>query len=149
MKTKAKPKLGELKKDISTKQIIKLIKATADELGLPMPSRKALMNNLLPTGIVMPIIIEKDDLQLWIDREYIAYSNIDEPNVKYVYATRGHLNEEIRDYGTLSKVPPCILNSFQHMKKFMAENERKYFVSQRFFSSEFEDGRNVCWGRKL
>lgn len=43
-------------------------------------------------------LISDGEIQLWVDRLYIAYSRMDECKVHYVYLTDKHIEEEYRSY---------------------------------------------------
>ena len=52
---------------------------------------------LIAEGLNAPLLFENGDYRLWIDLYYIAVEKLDAGCLVYVYITRHHIAEEIRD----------------------------------------------------
>ena len=50
-----------------------------------------------------PIILSNDIYQMWIDKYYIAYSELLSDKVKYVYLSKQHIKEEYEAYKEAAK----------------------------------------------
>ena len=75
--------------------VIKKAEIVAKEIGIELGDKKKLYKRV-KEGTNIPIIINSNGYQLWIDRRYIAYSSNDEILVHYVHATYDHAKEEVK-----------------------------------------------------
>ena len=73
--------------------------------------------------------------QLWFEKHYIAYSNIDDPEVHYAYVTDRHIFEEDQSYEHVSAmrdndavIPRPIRDQFKFALQIMIEDDKNYVI---------------------
>lgn len=95
-----------------------------DELSAKISKRRAI-----------PFVISDSYIQLWVDKLYIAHSDIDDPNVHYVYLTDKHIDEEYRSYSTARRetnrdvfLPEYLDKVFKEALKEMRESEKNFVI---------------------
>jgi len=89
--------------NLSYEAIITLAKIVAEDLGMQPINEDRLLQELRAYP-PMPVIIDSGDVQLWVDRYYVAYSLETEKFVHYVYIAPEHAKEELFD------LPELIVN---------------------------------------
>ena len=77
-------------------QIQRLAEYVAAEYGLPRVDR-ALVRRMYAQATPIPISLENEKGQLWVDKYYLAYRLLDGVT-HYVYLSRTHIREEYRNY---------------------------------------------------
>ena len=77
-------------------QIQRLAEYVAAEYGLPRVDR-ALVRRMYAQATPIPISLENEKGQLWVDKYYLAY-RLPDGVTHYVYLSRTHIREEYRNY---------------------------------------------------
>ncbi len=111
----------------------------AQKFGITLPEIKLLLkyiNQLVPKTM----LIENEEMQLWIDKYYIAYSRYDEEEVHYVYLTKTHIREERVSYRKARKerknqvcLPNTIKSNFIKALCCMRQTKLGYYLDKDFF----------------
>ena len=91
---------------LSYTEILTLANQLAKSYNLKLPSRQ---KQRIALRYGFPTIYSNDEVQIWVDKYYIAHSRTDESNVHYKYITMYHILEEEENYLPL-KLPECIRN---------------------------------------
>lgn len=132
------------KKRLNDATIVKYAQRTAFKLGIPMPEILYLREKMSLT-VPQPVILSNSKYQLWIDRYYIAYSEIDEDSIMYVYLSKHHINEEIHNFIIAAKkwnvkasLPDSICVPFTKALKYMNSSNTDYFIDRAFFADMSE-----------
>lgn len=124
---------------IAEKALLEFIHIAAEKLSvtLPEPDR---IKKLVRSARSKPIMLTKGLTQLWIDREYIAYSNADEERIYYVYITKKHIHEENKSYAIARRLrnievylPKSIRAEFRKAQEDMIKTGLDYYVDYNFF----------------
>lgn len=76
--------------------IQRLAEYVAAEYGLPRVDRKRL-RRIYAQATPIPITLENENGQLWVDKYYLAYRLLDGVT-HYVYLSQTHIREEYRNY---------------------------------------------------
>ena len=76
--------------------IQRLAEYVAAEYGLPRVDRKH-VRRMYAQATPIPITLENENGQLWVDKYYLAYRLLDGVT-HYVYLSRMHIREEYRNY---------------------------------------------------
>ena len=76
--------------------IQRLAEYVAAEYGLPRVDRKH-VRRMYAQATPIPITLENEHGQLWVDKYYLAYRLLDGVT-HYVYLSRTHIREEYRNY---------------------------------------------------
>ena len=76
--------------------IQRLAEYVAAEYGLPRVDRKH-VRRMYAQATPIPITLENENGQLWVDKYYLAYRLLDGVT-HYVYLSRTHIREEYRNY---------------------------------------------------
>ena len=76
--------------------IQRLAEYVAAEYGLPRVDR-ALVRRMYAQATPIPISLENENGQLWVDKYYLAY-RLPDGVTHYVYLSRTHIREEYRSY---------------------------------------------------
>lgn len=76
--------------------IQRLAEYVAAEYGLPRVDRKH-VRRMYAQATPIPITLENEKGQLWVDKYYLAYRLLDGVT-HYVYLSRTHIREEYRNY---------------------------------------------------
>lgn len=108
-------------KKLTNEQVYKLMMLTLDRFGIAHPQRVDLLP-LFREHIPIPMILETDEITVWLDKEYIAYSSIHEHIVHYVYMTRKHIAEEYR-----RRKDPAVAEAFMEAREILGTNQY-YFL---------------------
>lgn len=77
--------------------LLKYAEKAAHKLQIKMPKMKLIkkqINQAVPNAVIM----YNGTYQLWIDKNYIAYSGYNEEEVHYIYLTKAHIYEEYESY---------------------------------------------------
>ncbi len=81
---------------MTSEQIVGLASLVAKDLGMRDVDETTLLDAIQRTP-PMPTILSDSHNQLWVDRDYVAYSALDDSTVQYVYIAKKHAMEELRD----------------------------------------------------
>lgn len=108
------------KEKLTNQQVYVMMMNTLDRFGIKHPPRVELLP-LFREQIPIPMIFETLDTTVWLDREYIAYSDNHEHEVHYVYISKRHLEEEYN-------VNSIIAKSFEEARKRMKYTNRDYAI---------------------
>lgn len=76
--------------------IQRLAEYVAAEYGLPRVDRKH-VRRMYAQATPIPITLENENGQLWVDKYYLAY-RLPDGVTHYVYPSRTHIREEYRNY---------------------------------------------------
>jgi len=115
--------------------IVTLAKIVAEDLGMQPINEKRLLKELR-TSPPMPIIIDSGEVQLWVDRYYVAYSLETEKYVHYVYIAPEHAKEELFDLPELilkcrhKERVDMMRDIMQQLKK--AVDKKPYYLSLKY-----------------
>ena len=82
---------------LKNNDVIAFAERAAKKLGMELPS-KAWMLRYMEAKLPIPILVENETTQLWIDPYYIAYSRDSEREIHYPYLTEYHIEEEHASY---------------------------------------------------
>ena len=106
-------------KYLTNSEVAEIIQKTLDHFKLPRLTRDELRSLFI--AVPVPIIKYNEKVQVWLDKEYVAYSRIDDDEVHYVYITLKHLKEE-RKQGT----NPVIYKSYIDALFRMVSERKNY-----------------------
>lgn len=84
--------------------------------------------------IPLPMMFSNSVTQVWIDKEYIAYSYLDQEVVVYVYITKKHIDEEERAYKAITKkdlLHSSIKSEFSLAKRQMTRTGKDYALFKK------------------
>ncbi|MCK9479284.1 MAG: hypothetical protein M0R40_07275 [Firmicutes bacterium] len=118
-------------KNLKIGDVIDLCRETGENLNITIPDDETILKEF-SLQIPLPFILKNDELQLWIDRYYIAYSRYDETAVHYVYVSKLHINEERNSYKR-RKMPNEIKQALDYAERQMDKYNMDYYVSKKFF----------------
>ncbi len=119
--------------------LIEYAQKTAQKIRMTVPATKLLLkyiNQMVPKTT----LIENEEMLLWIDKYYIAYSRYGEKKTHYVYLTREHIREESKSYMKARKdrksqvrMPNTIKSNFIKALYDMRKTKLKYYLDKDFF----------------
>lgn len=125
---------------MTNRKVIALANVVADELGIEIDDEKIL--KAIGAQNAIPVIIDKNEYQLWIDAHYVAYSKKDEKSVKYIYMDLHHVKEQKQDILSMLKrnkqakanvgVLKNILNQMLNAEKNMDSTRKKFFIRKKY-----------------
>jgi hypothetical protein len=122
--------------DISKYDVVEMAMMTAAKLNIKIPSEKTLLRQLFKRKFI-PQIYSNGITELWVDRWYIAFSNINEDEVHYVYLTLRHIYEEYKSFMQASKarkkqikLPQQIDIAFRKALLEMANTKKTYVFNE-------------------
>lgn len=102
-KARAAPKRKKhIKEKLTARQVAYLATQLAVSLGFH-PFGVTQTARLLAAEEVTPLLFENNDYRLWLDLHYIAAEQMDDGKLIYVYVTRHHIAEELRDDNSARK----------------------------------------------
>ena len=107
---------------LTNQQVYHLICQTLDGFGMEHPTSERMLS-LFRDPIPLPIIKETEELTVWLDRLYIAYSYHHEHEVHYLYMNKQHLIEE-QDQAENT----IVAESFRQARKQMRKMHRNYYI---------------------
>lgn len=125
--------LSDTKETLSTEQVITLAQYVLAYFGYEPVDAKVFISEFRKE-IPLPFMFKNDVTQVWIDKEYIAYSFLNEEAVKYVYITQKHIHEEERSYAftnTKSLLPKSIKSEFSSAKSQMKKTNKNYAIFKK------------------
>ncbi len=121
-------------KYLSAQQVAELTQRIARRIRIPAPATEELRTAITQKGSY-PQYITDGFHQLWVEKLYIAYSTIDDPNVYYAYLTDKHIFEEDQSYQnatysrkSLKDLPKGIRDQFKFALQIMIEDETNYAI---------------------
>lgn len=121
-------------KQLKETEIAELAHKVAAHIQIKMPAVEELQVELSKRR-QMPLLFTNTYSQLWVDKLYIAYSDIDDPNVHYVYLTDKHIDEEYRSYNASRRernkdvcLPEYLNEIFRKALKEMRESEKNFVI---------------------
>ena len=115
--------------------IVTLAKLVANDLGMQPINERCLLRDLR-TNPPMPTIIDSGEVQLWVDRYYVAYSLKTEKFIHYVYISPEHADEELPDLPELilkcrnKEQVEMMRDVMQQLKR--AINRKTYYLTQKY-----------------
>ena len=123
-----------MEKYLSAQQVAELTQQIAQRIRIPAPGADELRAAITQKGS-LPQYISDGYHQLWVEKLYIAYSTIDDPNVSYAYLTDKHIFEEDQSYQnaaharrSLLDLPKDIRDQFKFALQIMIEDETNYAI---------------------
>lgn len=119
-------------KNLKISDVMELCHEAGENLNITVPDDETLFKQF-SLQIPLPFMLKNDELQLWLDRYYIAYSRYDETAIRYVYVSKYHINEERNSYKR-RKIPKEIIQPFYYAEKQMGKYNLDYYVSKKFFN---------------
>jgi len=124
---------------LKNNDVIVFAERAAKKLGMELPS-KAWMLRYLEAKLPIPILVENETAQLWIDPFYIAYSHDSEREIHYPYLTEYHIEEEHASYlwglqhRRIEKgLPEPIAQAFETARGTMRRTGRTFIADMDFF----------------
>jgi hypothetical protein len=84
-------------------EILTLAEKLATELGIAVKNKNAILKNMRRKGCPTTTILRNRDCTLWIDKHYVAFSEDDKPNIRYVFITRRHIAEHMPEIRKMLK----------------------------------------------
>jgi hypothetical protein len=121
-------------KYLSVHEVAELTKQVAGKIRISTPAVPEISAALSKKGST-PHYISDGYKQLWVEKLYVAYSTIDDPNVYYAYVTDKHISEEDQSYEYVSDVrgitvnlPKGIRDQFKFALQVMIEDNTNYAV---------------------
>ena len=94
---------------LKPQDVIQLASSICERLGFAGCSEARLRAHMKDN---IPLILEHDGRKLWIDRYYIALEDDSPTGFQYLYLTRWHAEETLRDHrGLLQARRPPVLDS--------------------------------------
>lgn len=122
--------------DISKHDVVEMAMMAATKLNIKIPSEKTLLRQLFKKKFI-PQIYSNGITKLWVDRWYIAFSNINEDEVHYIYLTQRHIFEEYTSFMQASRarkkqiqLPQQIDIVFKKALHEMANTKKTYILNQ-------------------
>ncbi len=109
---------------LSYTEILVLANQLAKSYNIKLPSRQ---KQRISLRYGLPTIYSNDEVQIWVDKYYIAHSRTDENIVHYKYITMRHILEEEKDY-LPSKLPACIRNAHETARNKMILAGKQLYV---------------------
>ncbi len=123
-----------MEKYLSAQEVAELSEKIARRIRIPAPCADELRAAITQKGS-LPQYITDGFHQLWVEKLYIAYSTIDDPDVYYAYLTDKHIFEEDQSYHNASYVrksfmdlPKGIRDQFKFALQIMIEDETNYAI---------------------
>ena len=120
---------------LNSLQVYNLAKAVAGKYGLRKPDYGVLRREMFGK-YPQPVILDNHSGRLWIDRYYVAYQLSGSPEVKYVYAAKHHILEEMASYKTAAKredtmytMPEEIARQFRIIRQKMYASGTEIWVA--------------------
>lgn len=118
------------KEALSTQSVITLAQYVLAYFGYNPVEAKVFISEFRKI-IPLPMMFSNDVTQVWIDKDYIAYSFLEEEAVEYVYITKKHIDEEERSYKAIhnkSLLPKSIRHGFFLAKEQMKKTNKSYAI---------------------
>jgi hypothetical protein len=119
--------------------VIAYAERAANILGMKLPPKEWMLR-WMEAKIPIPILLENETAQLWIDPYYIAYSRGDKKEIHYPYLTEYHIAEERESYqyglrrGRITEgLPAEIERIFEAAQSAMKRAGREYIIDRDFF----------------
>lgn len=123
-----------LAKYLSPKEVAELAQRVAAMAKIEIPAVESL-NAAIRKRKDQPQYITDGYRQLWLERNYIAYSTVDDPVVHYAYLTDRHILEEDYSYQRASAlrgngvdIPKPISDQFKFALQIMIEDNKSYVI---------------------
>ncbi len=123
-----------MEKYLSAQQVAELTQRIAQRIRITAPKTDELKTAISQKGS-LPQHITDGYHQLWVEKQYIAYSTIDDPNVYYAYLTDKHIFEEDQSYinaanarKNFMELPKGIRDQFKYALQIMIEDETNYAI---------------------
>lgn len=85
---------------LKTPEVVRLAVSICQHLGFTACDTTMIQRRMRKR---LPTILERDGCRLWIDRYYIALED-DSPGFRYLYLTRWHAEETLRDHRALLRL---------------------------------------------
>ena len=129
--------------------LLQLVNALADRHGFRRIVSSELTAMYSNTKIPMPIMLRKHDGTLWIDRYYVAVQH-GNGDVRYIYLTEQHINEEIYNYRVLKKCrenPPALPKVIAAQFRLALRRIRGSGVP--IYISREVEGLGLMWAKEL
>ena len=93
-----------------------------------------------------PVVLANDNGVLWLDRYYVAFQLSGQTDVRYVYITGDHVNEEIASYRAASRargrninLPEDVAAQFKRAKRHMRNAGARFWID----SEEINQNLNI------
>ncbi len=123
-----------MEKYLSAQEVAELTQRIAQRIRISAPRVDELCTAIKQKGS-LPQYISDGYHQLWVEKLYIAYSTIDDPNVSYAYLTDKHIFEEDQSYQNAANARKCLLDlpkvirdQFKFALQIMIEDETNYAI---------------------
>jgi hypothetical protein len=122
-------------RNLSYEAIVTLSKMVAEDLGMHPINEGRLLKDLR-TNPPMPAILDSGEVQLWVDRYYVAYSLENEKFIHYVYVAPEHAKEELPDLPELilkcrnKDQADMMRDIMQQLKK--AVDKKPYYLTLKY-----------------
>lgn len=105
-------------------EILILANQLAKSYNLKLPSRQ---KQRIALRYGFPTIYSNDEVQMWVDKYYIAHSRTDETNVHYKYIAMRHILEEAKNYMPF-EIPESIRDSHEMGRNQMIRSGKQFHV---------------------
>lgn len=118
---------------LSNESVTKLAQFVLKHFGYDSVETNVFLKEFIQS-IPLPMMFSNGITQVWIDKEYISYSYLNEEAVKYVYITQKHIDEEERSYAVINKtflLPKTIKSEFSSAKNQMKKTNKKYAIFKK------------------
>ena len=77
----------------------------------------------------MPLILTNAQYRVWIDKYYLAVQELHAKDVKYLYISRAHIEEETENYKAVGmRLPSDIDAAFQAAVKYMGMSRSDIWI---------------------
>lgn len=119
-------------KNIKISDVMELCREAGENLNITVPDDETLFKQF-SLKIPLPFMLKNDEMQLWLDRYYIAFSRYREATIHYAYVSKYHINEERNSYKR-RKMPKEIKRALDYAEKQMDKYDMDYYVSKKFFN---------------
>ena len=113
----------------------------ADRYGFPRPDPAVFRQNARGK-VPQPYLLANEKGSLWVDVYYVAYQLSGEADVRYVYITSRHIDEETASYRAAGKareiavhLPSDIERQFRTARRQMKENDEQFWIDLKESSS--------------
>ena len=112
-----------------------------EELSVRLGIKNIEFEQLANSRFDLPTILFKGNYQIWVDNNYLAYSNTEEKFVHYVFVNWTHIQEELKDIPVLIRTEKDqkhremlrnILGQLKKARKEMVLKHKSFYMAEGY-----------------